>query len=105
MQLDHDQEKDAFIRFYDVQRKECVLTSITGSEHKFELEEETFDRDMDLADVGFVKIERELAKNNIYPLKEDEVEPWHEMDGEHDIGEHGEDILHLMRHPDSDYLQ
>ena len=96
MQLDHDQEKDAFIRFYDVQRKECVLKSNTGSEHKFELEEETFDRKLDLADVGFVKIERELAKNNIYPLKEDELEPWHEMDGEHDDHMHGEEILRMM---------
>lgn len=52
-----------------------------------------------------MKIERELAKNNIYPLKEDEVEPWHEMDGDFDDHMHGEEILRMMKDPDSDYLQ
>ena len=50
-----------------MQLKECIVKSTENTTEMFELEEETFMEAMDLADVGFVKIERALSK---YGIKE-----------------------------------
>ena len=55
------------------------MRSNENTEHKFELEEETFINSVDLANIEFTAIERALATRKIYPKKPDEVEEWHEM--------------------------
>ena len=74
MHLDHDQGEDgeAFVRIYEVQHKECRVLSIDDTDEVFEFEEETFVESMELADIGFVKIERFLSKYGIKEGKDEQ---------------------------------
>ena len=98
VQLDHDQgpEGDAFVRLYEVQLKECIVKSIENTTESFELEEETLVETIELADMGFTKIERALSALGI---REGQGVDWHLTEEERE-----ENAMHdLIRA--ADYLQ
>jgi len=67
VRFEHDQgEKgEAFLMLYEVQRKECIVRSSEKTRDVFEYEEVEHVDYMELANIGFVKIERALNKYGI----------------------------------------